>query len=27
VPVYAVEVVDGDVYVTVEDVVSQGVAG
>ncbi len=27
VPVYAVEVVDGDVYVTIEDVVAQGVAG
>ena len=27
VPVYAVEVVDGDVYVTIEEVVSQGVAG
>ena len=27
VPVYAVEVVEGDVYVTVEDVVSQEVAG
>jgi 3-phenylpropionate/trans-cinnamate dioxygenase ferredoxin component len=27
VPVYAVEVVDGDVYVTIDDVVTQGVAG